>query len=166
MAQDKLLYNFEVNQDLKEWFIVNDGVMGGSSQSSIHLDKDGNAVFSGQISLENNGGFASVRYETSQKDVQDYPYVNLRVKGKPSTYQFRVKKSKAEEAHSYVQTFDVTSEWKTVRLKLSTFYPVYRGRNLNLPNFDADVIQEIAILIGNKTEEEFQIEIDKMYLSK
>ncbi|MFD0931766.1 CIA30 family protein [Psychroflexus salinarum] len=165
MVQNLTIYDFEENKNLSDWIIVNDRVMGGVSQSSIQLNEDGNAVFSGQISLENNGGFASVRYETTIKNVQNYSYVNLRVKGKAFTYQFRIKKSQGE-THSYVQEFEVTPEWKTVQLKLSTFYPRYRGRSLNLPNFEADVIQEVAVLIGNKKKEEFQLEIDKIYLSK
>jgi hypothetical protein len=60
----------------------------------------------------------------------------------------------------------VTSEWNTVRLKLSDFYPRFRGRSLNLPNFEADSIEEIALLIGNKKKEVFKSEIDKVYLSK
>ena len=165
MVQNLTIYDFEENKNLSDWIIVNDRVMGGVSQSSIQLNEDGNAVFSGQVSLENNGGFASVRHETTIKNVQNYSYVNLRVKGKASTYQFRIKKSQGE-THSYVQEFEVTPEWKTVQLKLSTFYPRYRGRSLNLPNFEADVIQEVAVLIGNKKKEEFQLEIDKIYLSK
>lgn len=164
MAQDFSVYDFNSNQNISDWRIVNDGVMGGISQSSIQMDDNGNAVFSGKISLDNNGGFASVRHETTLKNVQKYSYVNLRVKGKPSPYQFRIKKSKGD-AHSYIQEFEVTSEWKTIQLKLSTFYPRYRGRSLNLSNFEADVIEEIAFLIGNKKEEEFQLKIDKIYLS-
>lgn len=165
MAQDFTIYDFEHNDNITDWQIVNDGVMGGLSQSSIRISDAGNAVFSGHVSLENNGGFASVRHETQVKNVQEYTYVNLRVKGKASSYQFRLKKNLGE-AHSYVHDFEVTSEWKTVQLKLSSFYPRYRGRNLNLPNFNADVIQEVAILIGNKKKEEFHLDIDKIYLSK
>jgi hypothetical protein len=165
MAQDFTIYNFNSSQDLNDWQIVNDGVMGGLSQSSINLDEEGNAVFTGQISLENNGGFASVRHETDITGVQKYSYINLKVKGKPSTYQFRIKKNEGE-THSYIQEFEVTSEWETVQLKLSSFYPRYRGRSLNLPNFEANVIREVAILIGNGKKEEFKLEIDKIYLSK
>ncbi len=163
-AQEVSLYNFKSDQNLNDWIIVNDGVMGGLSQSEIHLNKDGHAVFYGSISLENNGGFASVRHRLEQDNVQNYIYVNLIVKGKPSTYQFRFKKNR-DDAYSYIQEFEVTSEWQKVRLKLSDFYPRFRGRSLNLPNFEADTIEEIAVLIGNKRKEKFEIEIDKIYLS-
>lgn len=165
MAQDFTIYDFTTSQDLKDWQIVNDGVMGGLSQSSISLGEEGNAVFAGNVSLENNGGFASVRHETNISNVQNYSHVNLRVKGKPSTYQFRIKKSQ-NDSHSYIQEFKVTSEWQTIQLKLSSFYPRFRGRSLNLSDFEADVIREVAILIGNGKKEEFKLEIDKIYLSK
>ncbi|MBZ9786985.1 CIA30 family protein [Psychroflexus sp. CAK57W] len=166
MAQQHIIYDFEPKENITDWQIVNDGVMGGLSQSSMRLSDAGNAIFSGQISLKNNGGFASVRHETIIRDVQDFTYVNLRVKGTPSIYQFRIKKSGEEEAHSYVHEFKVTSEWNTVQLKLSSFSPRYRGRNLNLPDFNADAIREVAFLIGNKKEEEFHLEVDKIYLTK
>ena len=164
MAQEHVIYDFDSKDDRNDWIIENDGVMGGLSQSSMSINKDGHGVFTGQISLENNGGFASVRHETDIENVKKYKYVVLRVKGKPSTYQFRLKKS-LQDPESYVQDFDVTSEWENVKLDISTFYPTYRGRNLDLPKFDADVIKEVRILIGNKVEEEFKLQIDKIYLS-
>lgn len=164
MAQEKTLYDFKANQSVNDWLIVNDGVMGGLSQSEFNKNPEGHAVFEGQISLENNGGFASVRHRLSITNIQSFTYVNLRVKSKPSTYQFRIKKSN-RDSYSYIQEFEVTSEWTTVRLKLSDFYPRFRGRSLNLPNFEADTIEEIVVLIGNKKPEEFKLEIDKIYLS-
>jgi hypothetical protein len=165
MAQEKTLYDFKSNQSINDWLIVNDGVMGGRSQSEIYQSSEGHAVFEGRISLENNGGFASVRHRLSINNIQSFTYVNLRVKGKPSTFQFRIKKNNSD-SYSYIQEFEVTSEWNTVRLKLSDFYPRFRGRSLNLPNFEADSIEEIALLIGNKKKEVFKLEIDKVYLSK
>jgi hypothetical protein len=164
MAQEEILYDFTSSQTISDWLIVNDGVMGGVSQSQIDLNSEGHAIFEGRISLENNGGFASVRHRLEKENIQAFTYVNLRVKGKPSTYQFRIKKSN-RDSYSYIQEFKVTSEWNTLRLKLSDFFPRFRGRSLNLPNFEANTIEEIALLIGNKKKEVFKLEIDKIYLS-
>jgi hypothetical protein len=43
-------------------------------------------------------------------------------------------------------------------------YPSFRGRKLDKPNFSEDYIEEIAFLIGNKSEEKFQLLIDKIEL--
>ena len=47
--------------DRLEWRIVNDGVMGGLSKGNISFTDGGTMVFKGNLSLENNGGFSSVR---------------------------------------------------------------------------------------------------------
>ena len=49
------------NIGVDKWGIVNDGVMGGISQSNIYLNEVDNIIFAGNVSLENNGGFASIR---------------------------------------------------------------------------------------------------------
>ena len=49
------------NIGIDKWGIVNDGVMGGISQSNIYLNEANNIIFAGNVSLENNGGFASIR---------------------------------------------------------------------------------------------------------
>ena len=57
------IFNFDKNADISSWTIGNDGVMGGLSKSNISIDDDGHGCFKGKISLENNGGFASVRFD-------------------------------------------------------------------------------------------------------
>lgn len=64
-----------------------------------------------------------------------------------------------------MNTFEVTPTWKTIKLEISEFYPTYRGRSLDLPNFEAMSIEEVTFLIGNKVVEEFKLEIDKIFLS-
>ncbi len=46
----------------RRWYAVDDGVMGGVSQSGFRVDA-GAGCFGGEVSLENGGGFASVRRE-------------------------------------------------------------------------------------------------------
>ena len=46
------------NIGIKNWNIVNDDVMGGISRSSLSMNDENNLIFSGYLSLENNGGFA------------------------------------------------------------------------------------------------------------
>ena len=49
-----------------EWWVINDTVMGGRSSSSWQLSEHDIGVFQGSVSLENNGGFASVRGSTPE----------------------------------------------------------------------------------------------------
>ena len=59
---DTIIYDFNKDSSRSDWRIINDGVMGGESQGKFYIDTEGNGIFEGTISLENNGGFSSVRY--------------------------------------------------------------------------------------------------------
>ena len=43
-------------------------------------------------------------------------------------------------------------------------YPTFRGKKLDMPNYDADGIEEIGFLIANKKAEHFKLEIDSILL--
>jgi len=84
-------------EEILRWRVINDDVMGGISQSRIELSPTATAIFSGQLSLENNGGFASIRRRADNYNLDGYTGVILKVKGDGRTYQFRVK---ADERYS------------------------------------------------------------------
>jgi hypothetical protein len=60
VAAEKTLFDFGANTNAPGWQVVNDGVMGGLSASAFCVT-NGVAVFRGEVSLVNNGGFASMR---------------------------------------------------------------------------------------------------------
>ena len=161
--QTMLLFDFQPNSDLSNWYVVDDGVMGGRSQGGFRLDEDGHAVFSGKVSLENNGGFSSLRYSFREKEVSPYQKVVLRLKGDGKRYQFRVKSSRYDRA-SYIQYFTTNGEWQEIEVQLRDLYPSFRGRRLNRPNYPGEEMAEIAFLIGNKKAESFRLLIDKIEL--
>ncbi len=154
-----VLAEFNSAETIKDWFIVNDGVMGGISQSRFYFDDEGYAVFKGTVSLENNGGFASVRSQFDPVEVHAYSSLVLRIKGDGKRYQFRIKPT-GYERQSYISYFETSGDWEIITLSLNKMYPTFRGRRLNLPNFPGEQLAEIAFLIGNKKAESFQLEID------
>lgn len=160
---DLLLFDFSETTDWSGWEIENDVVMGGRSSSDLEHSEEGNAVFKGKVSLENNGGFASLQYHFPPKDIEGYKKAVIRVKGDGKTYQFRIKADLQDKA-SYIHEFTTTGDWQTIEVPLKEMEPVYRGRKLDIPNFSGDTIQEIRFLIGNKKEESFRLEIDKIEL--
>lgn len=156
-----MLFDFNKEAKINNWFITNDNVMGGLSSSTMQLNSEGNGVFSGTVSTDNNGGFAMTRLPVSVELAEKSSTIKLKVKGDGKVYQFRLKSSR-EQRYWYVQKFQTTTEWQTVELKLSEFYPSFRGYKLNKPNFNHQRIKEIAILIGNKKDENFKLELDWM----
>jgi NADH dehydrogenase [ubiquinone] 1 alpha subcomplex assembly factor 1 len=85
----------------------------------------------------------------------------LRVKGDGKQYQLRLKSNESQR-YSYVQVFRTNTQEQEIILPLTGFYPTFRGRKLNFGNFSANQIKEIAILIGNKKDEDFSLEIIKI----
>ena len=158
-----LIYDFNKNSSPKDWRTIDDGVMGGLSQGKFSIDADGNGVFEGAVSLENNGGFSSVRYQSDKIKVTKVSKVRIRLKGDGKEYQFRIK-DKTSSYYSYITTFKTSGNWETITIQLSDLYPSFRGRTLDLPNFKSDSFQEIVFLIGNKKNESFQLLLDKIEL--
>lgn len=140
------------------WQVVNDGVMGGLSKGKISFDPEGILSYTGQVSLENNGGFSSIRYPFTSLDIKGKSFFVLNVKGDGKRYQFRAKKSQ-KDYYSYVNYFQTSGEWETINIPMESLTPAFRGRNLNMDNFTPDVLAEIGILIGNKKEQNFELKI-------
>lgn len=154
-----LIFDFSTKSSLDNWRVVNDGVMGGLSEGQLFINPAGNGVFAGEVKLENNGGFTSIRLRFDQKAIVGKQFAVLRLRGDGKRYQFRAK-TNVEDWFSYIYYFDTQEEWETVRIPLHQMTPSYRGRQLSAPNFPAKALSEIAILIANKEAEKFQLEID------
>lgn len=158
-----IIFDFNQKSNLKDWLIVDDVVMGGKSSGSIELSPDGYGVFKGYISLENNGGFSSLRYQFDRKSIGEFTKIVLQIKGDTKKYQFRIK-SNLSDYYSYVTSFATNGDWQEIEIPLKNMTPSFRGRKLDKANFSEDSIEEIAFLIGNKSEEKFQLLIDKIEL--
>lgn len=165
MPQDhsSLIYDFTQHDNKNQWFIVDDGVMGGLSQGNININSDGNGVFQGYVTTENNGGFSSVHYKLDNKDVSPFSTVVIKLKGDGKKYQFRIK-SNAYQRFSYINSFETSGDWETIKLSFDDFVPMFRGYRLAEPNYSGKVMAEVAFLIGNKRDEAFSLEIEKIYL--
>lgn len=153
-----MLVDFSEPNSLSDWRIVDDVVMGGRSDGKFYKTRNGNAVFEGRVSLENNGGFSSIRHRFPKLNVEGKTTVKIKLKGDGKAYQFRIK-SQTRDYFSYINDFTTSGEWEEVEIVLADMYPAFRGRNLNMPNFESSTIEEVAILIGNKKEENFRLEI-------
>ncbi|MFT7298369.1 MAG: NADH dehydrogenase [ubiquinone] 1 alpha subcomplex assembly factor 1 [Sphingobacteriales bacterium] len=158
-----IIFEFNQKSDLKNWVIIDDVVMGGESSGSFELSPQGHGVFKGSISLDNNGGFSSVRHKFERKSIKGFTKIVLKIKGDGKKYQFRIK-SNSGDYYSYISTFSTNGDWQEIQITLKNMYPSFRGRKLDKPSFSEDYIEEIVFLIGNKIEESFQLQIDKIEL--
>ncbi len=162
---ETLLIHFEGNAG-GSWQIVNDGVMGGVSESTIRRTSSGNAVFEGNVSLKNNGGFASVR-TIQPNNLSEYEGLRIRVKGDGKSYYLRLKSAQKNRltSYSYESRFQTTSgEWMEISLPFSEFSPVFMGRSIrNVDPLDLENIAELSFMIRDNQEGPFQLEIGSVH---
>lgn len=153
-----MLGTVSLSSDPQQWRVINDGVMGGVSSSRIDPTADG-MRFSGTLSLENNGGFASMR-TLVQKDVSGASAVRISVRGDGRRYQFRLRTSDRFDGAAWVAEFDTSDEWQTITLPLSEFTAQFRGRRLsNMSDLDSSAIRQVGILLADKNPGSFHVEI-------
>ena len=108
--------------------------------------------------MENYGGFASERNRLYASDLNDKKQVVLYLKGDGKIYQFRLKHNKSDY-HSYVYNFPTQGNWEEIKIPINAMQPQFRGRQLNMPDFNHGSIEEMAFLIANKKNESFELAI-------
>lgn len=158
-----IVFDFSKETDPRRWEVEDDVVMGGRSKGEFSINDEGNGVFSGVVSLENNGGFSSVQHYFETIDVSPYLTAFIRLKGDGKRYQFLVEADR-EGRHYYVYEFQTTKAWQTVEVPLAKMYPVYRGERLAIPNYPGQTMAQVRFLIANGKSESFRLEIKKIWL--
>ena len=147
MAQEPVtVVDFGSPEAGSRWRIVNDGVMGGLSQSQIAMTADKIGVFQGSVSLENNGGFASVRTNPTDFGLTGSKGLSLRIKGDGRRYQLRLRTDGRFDGIAYASSFDtVEDEWITVKVDFQDCSPIFRGRTVpDAPELDPERIRQIG----------------------
>jgi len=161
MNSETEIFNFNSSTTSGEWITVDDVVMGGISSSQFVINRDGTATFSGIVSPDNNGGFASAR--TSLKnEFKDFKGVVIRANGDGNIYSLRFRTDENFDGISYQAKFKTEAgEWKEYKIPLIDFKPTFRGTTLsNKPKLESKNIKQIGILIADKQFGKFELNID------
>jgi NADH dehydrogenase [ubiquinone] 1 alpha subcomplex assembly factor 1 len=159
-ASERTFVDLQSNPTIANWQIVNDDVMGGVSASSMEW-ADGIAIFQGTVSLDNNGGFASVRTLLPPMDLAACDAIDIRVRGDGKRYKFTARMEPNLDSAIYQSPFTTQAgQWEQHRLPLKDFLPSYRGRMLHgQPPLDPAKMHSIGFLISDQQEGPFRLEI-------
>jgi len=159
-TSDKILFDFTTSTNSPAWQIVNDDVMGGVSTSRFKVLTNG-AIFSGAVSLENNGGFASVRSSPVRQNLTGCEYFVVRVRGDGRRYKFTVRTEIGFDTPIYQCSFTTKrDEWEEHRLPFKEFVPTFRGRILtDVPALNPAKVSSVGFLISDKQDGSFQLEV-------
>jgi NADH dehydrogenase [ubiquinone] 1 alpha subcomplex assembly factor 1 len=152
--------DFSSEREVTSWQVINDSVMGGRSTSMIWSTGDGTGLFVGNMSLENNGGFASVRSGSIQGRLEGAKQVTLRLRGDGQSYKFRMYTDAAPRV-AYQAPFETTAgEWSEHNFMAADFTPAWRGRALSeMPALDFDRVFNLGLIISDGQEGPFRLEL-------
>jgi uncharacterized protein YbjT (DUF2867 family) len=158
---EKVLFDFsnhstevdkEINIDINNiWGALDDVVMGGVSASNIQL-VEGTALFSGNVSTANSGGFASVRTRNFQPtfNLSGYEGIKLRLRGDGKRYKFFLRADAQWDGVGYAYSFDtVANQWIDVLIPFTDLIPVLRAKVVrNYPTIDISKICSFQLMLS------------------
>lgn len=141
------------------WNIVNDGVMGGISTSTLSINSDSNLIFKGYLSLENNGGFASSRMSIKKNILDNVKSFKIKFKGDGNTYKLRLRQDNKRVSYS-CDFKSVNNKWTELDIPIKDFKATWRGYSYpNYSSIETDRINSIGLQISDKQEGNFTLEI-------
>lgn len=152
-----VLFDFSDPDAAAAWRSVDDVVMGGVSSSRME-PAEGTAVFTGRVSLEQGGGFASVRSPDDAYDLSAYGGLQLRVRGDRKTFQLVLHTADAEA--SYRVTFTPGPTWRDYAFAFEDFEPRFRGRPApQAPPLHPARVRSVGFLIADKQDGPFALHV-------
>ena len=156
-----LMATVNLDMQITSWRSVDDGVMGGLSAGAMVQSGEG-LKFTGKLSLENNGGFSSVRRLVEQ-DLSSATRVRLEIRGDGRDYQFRIRQNSRFDGVAWHAVFPTTKKWVSLEIELDRFIPVFRGRTVSGagPVVPSE-IQQIGFLLADKKAGPFELKIRRV----
>jgi hypothetical protein len=160
----RAVFDFGEPRSERRWVAVNDGVMGGVSEGRLRATGDGTVAFEGNLSLANNGGFASVRSRAQRVDLSQGSGLSLLVRGDGRRYKLGLKNDAFPDGVTYRAAFETEpGEWRTIRLRFADFVPSYRGRIVrDARPLDLARVASFDLMISDKQAGPFRLELSRI----
>lgn len=160
---DKTIASFADDDSLKAWTSVNDGVMGGVSKGGFKRSGQGTLLFTGELSLANNGGFASIRMKQGDLDLDGTSAIIVKARGDGRTYWVDLRIQDQMAASSYRAYLPTTAgEWKETLIPFKDFKLQSFGRDLPSKPIRPASIGSVGFTLADKKEGPFSLEIESV----
>ena len=158
-AAGPVVADFSDPAEVERWIGIHDRVMGGVSEAALAHAGD-HAVFSGTVSTDFGGGFASVRRAPADMALGGHAGLSLRVRGDGKQYQLRLKPGDRLDGTTWRALFVPGPEWETLSLSFDRFEPVFRGRPVpGAGALDPSAVRQMGLMIAGGQEGPFRLEI-------
>ena len=145
--------------DSTNWFIVNDGVMGGRSIGDGYLD-DGILTFFGEI-VTDGGGFSSLRSQAID-GLGDATHLRMRLRTDGRAYELLAEDASSQDRRvTHYRLIPATGGvWEEVDVSLTEMDPRIFGNPVDAAPFDPGSATQIGIILSDGLDGAFQLELD------
>lgn len=152
------LFNFD-GSDAADWFVVNDGVMGGDSRGRLETE-GGALVFTGELVTE-GGGFTSARVERGA-DLSAFDGLEARVRGGGRTFELEVNDATRNRQREVSRRapFPTTADWRTVRVGFADLDATAFGEPVDAGPLDRAGVESFGFFIADGQDGPFRLEVD------
>lgn len=162
-GEAKFLASFDAPESIRSWTSVNDGVMGGVSEGGFARTDSNTLLFKGTLSLDNNGGFASIRNELRAMDLSGMSGIVVKNRGDGRTYWIELRLVRQMPASSYRAYLPTTrGEWRETRIPLGDFKLQAFGINLSDTSVNPAEVTSVGFTIADKKSGPFELEIESV----
>lgn len=158
--------DFKDELDGVRWKSVNDSVMGGVSDGGSYETEAGNRIFSGSISLRNNGGFSSIRTSGKLYDLSSYTGVRVKVRGDGRKYYFTARMNNRNMLAFWYPMMTVPGEWTTFDIPFASMYATSFGVKLMGKKLDKKMISSFGLMLYDKKDGDFKVELESIKVYK
>ena len=161
---DPMTLDFGKGQ-VTSWRALNDGVMGGRSIGVVEYGRK-TMTWAGTVSLENNGGFSSVRSDWGQRDLSAFGSMTMRCRttlGEADTFTLTMETSEQWWMPYWKANFEAGPEWGEVTLDFNALKKssAMTGDLPKLWSWGAlDDILRIGFMKYDGTAGDFGLEVD------
>jgi hypothetical protein len=161
---NELTFNFGSGQDqISNWVLISDNIMGGISKSKLEYTQSA-MVLTGDIFLDNFGGFASVKTTFGKYDISQFKGVKIRFKATNQKFAFTLEDNNNWTLPNYKGAFysAKANAWEEQIIYFKDFkeYQVGEATGNKLKEFSLKNIVRMGIITTEKKEGPFTIEID------
>ncbi len=163
----KVLFDFTDPSAANAWRAIDDRVMGGVSRSTLRHDPAGHAVFEGTVSLDRNGGFASVRSSPGERGLPGARTCLIELRGDHKQFKLSLLTDDGFDSLNYQASFAAAgTDWQALHLPLADFLASFRGREvINAPALDPARIRQVGLMIAARQTGPFELHVRRISLA-
>ena len=147
----------------QEWKLLSDNIMGGVTKSKIEYTNN-SVLLSGNISLDNYGGFSSIKTKYKSVDLSKYNGIKIKFKSTNQKFAFTLEDNQDWTQPNYKREFSSKKDdtWEEVIIYFKDFQEIVIGETTGnmMKSKSLKNIVRMGIMTYEKKEGPFNLEVD------